>query len=255
MGVGLGAKVTRYTSSLEKAFNSRALVKSPFSTDADNLPVGSSHDVQCPDLDEDAMFHRNGQQERRLYIVAEYFEEFDVVSGLISLGRRHRPADGRLGAQPRRNAIQEVVEAVGFVQRVERLHGVEEGEVADEASAMRRLRPFHDGASRTSRRRRRRQGEEEARGGIGVEDDELSEAFRDMSLVELDDEVGVGAESITEENQEGDRLFVDVDGALADQPLDHHVLTNGAKTIEHKVVRVHREKAFLPNRGGYREEE
>ena len=73
---------------------------------------------------------------------------------------------------------------------------------------------------------------------LGVERNELAEAFGDMSLVEFDYESRVGTKLITEQNQESDSLFINEDGALAVQTLNDHVLANGAKTIEDEIVRV-----------------
>jgi len=72
----------------------------------------------------------------------------------------------------------------------------------------------------------------------------LAEAFRDVSFVEFDHESRVRTQFITEENQKGDGLLVDKDGAFAVESLNDHVLTNGTKTVEYKVVRVHREETF-----------
>ena len=164
--------------------------------------------MERPDLHEDAMLHGDGEQQGRLDVVMQQAEELGVVAGVIGPCHGQGGADGRLGPQPTRDASQQLLQSLRLIQPVQRVHTVKERVVADEAPVMRRGRTPRRGrgaaAVETQRTRRR----------LRVEGQQLTEAFGDVGLVEFDDEVRMVAEPVAEEDEKGDGLFVDEEGAV-----------------------------------------
>jgi len=88
------------------------------------------------------MLHRDGQQERRLDFLVEYFEESSVIPRVIGLGDGDGRTDGLFVVQPTRHAVEEIVHAVGLVERVQSVHRVKERVISNESSLVRGLRAF-----------------------------------------------------------------------------------------------------------------
>lgn len=72
----------------------------------------------------------------------EYFEEFDVIAGMIGLGDGDGRADGLFAVESTRHSVEEIVHAVGLVERVQSVHRVKERVISNESSLVRGLRAF-----------------------------------------------------------------------------------------------------------------
>ena len=145
------------------------------------------------------------------------------------------------------------MQAVGLVERVQRVHRVKERVISNESSLLRRrLRAaFGNSAPSQSTITAFFSPQKRALGGYpGVEGDELAEALGDVCLVEFDDKGWLRTQLVTEENQKSDCLLVNVNGTFAFEPLDDHILTHGAQAVEDEVVGVHREETYGDRNGG-----